>query len=515
MTYPTIAFFLMMLGIGGIGVDLMRMERDRTHLQATLDRAVLAAADLDQQQDATLVVQDYLSKAGLGELYAAENIVTEEVLGYKRVSAKIESTFEAHLLRFSNGGDMPIYAASAAEESIGSVEISLVLDISGSMRSNNRLNNLKLAAHSFIDQITQGTRSEALSVSIIPYATQVNAGEALLSNFNADFDGLSAAQWNYSHCVNFVKDQFAKTTLSQTEDMERTAHFDPFTYSEPGIASPVCPTRDGSEILPLTNDPAILHDYIDRLQAGGNTSIDIGVKWGSALLDPSTRPVVNAMIETGDINANFAGRPADYNNGDNLKIIIVMSDGQNTNQYMLNPSRRTGPSEVWYNPATGDYSVYKSNRELNYYWPASDDWHDHPYGNGTSLVCGSWSCSYQEEPGEAIQLTYPQLFAQVSLAWNARFNYSFSSSAWSDWYQAGTYTHNRTAKDQHTKNICDRTKDQGVVIYSIGFEAPLNGVRVLQDCASSDAHYFDVDGLEISDAFASIATSIRKLRLTQ
>ena len=47
---PTIFIFLSMLAVGGIGVDLMRMERDRTELQYTLDRAVLAAADLDQTQ---------------------------------------------------------------------------------------------------------------------------------------------------------------------------------------------------------------------------------------------------------------------------------------------------------------------------------------------------------------------------------------------------------------------------------------------------------------------------------
>ena len=67
MAYPTIAFFLAMLAVGGIGVDLMRMERDRTVLQYTLDRAVLAAADLDPTQTPAVVVPDYLNTAGLGE----------------------------------------------------------------------------------------------------------------------------------------------------------------------------------------------------------------------------------------------------------------------------------------------------------------------------------------------------------------------------------------------------------------------------------------------------------------
>ena len=512
LAYPTIAFFMSMLAVGGIAVDLMRMERDRTVLQYTLDRAVLAAADLDQTLDPSAVVLDYLSKSGLEEYYQAPTVETG--LGYKKVQANIEATFDAHMLQFAGGGDMQIYANSTAEESIGSVEISLVLDISGSMNSNNRLTNLKAAAHSFIDQITQSTAAGNLSISIIPYATQVNAGETLLSHYNADFDGLSSAEWNYSHCVNFVKDQFKKTTLSQTEDMERTAHFDPFSWSENMILYPVCPVRAGSEILPFTSDPDVLHAHIDSLEASGNTSIDIGMKWGSALLDPSTRPVVNAMIGSGDIDAAFADRPTEYNNGDTLKIIILMSDGQNTNQYMLNPSRRTGLSDVWYNETADRYSVYHSNGTKNYYWPDEDGWYDHPYGNGTSYSCTPY-CGYHEEPGTAVQMTYPELFARASLAWNAYYNYAYSNSAWSEWYNAGMYHHNRTAKDQHTKNMCDRTRDQGVIIYSVGFEAPRNGERVLEDCASSPAHFFDVDGLEISEAFSSIATSIRQLRLTQ
>jgi hypothetical protein len=36
----------------------------------------------------------------------------------------------------------------------------------------------------------------------------------------------------------------------------------------------------------------------------------------------------------------------------------------------------------------------------------------------------------------------------------------------------------------------------------------------MQGCASSDAHHFDVNGLEISDAFTSIAREIHELRLT-
>ena len=71
------------------------------------------------------------------------------------------------------------------------------------------------------------------------------------------------------------------------------------------------------------------------------------------------------------------------------------------------------------------------------------------------------------------------------------------------------------AKNNRTKDICDAAKASGAIVYTIGFEAPYSGRQVLMNCASSDAHFFDVNGTEIADAFSSIATSIRKLRLTQ
>jgi len=37
----------------------------------------------------------------------------------------------------------------------------------------------------------------------------------------------------------------------------------------------------------------------------------------------------------------------------------------------------------------------------------------------------------------------------------------------------------------------------------------------MQHCATTPAHYYNAEGIEISEAFASIATSINQLRLIQ
>ncbi|MDP4989686.1 MAG: hypothetical protein NWQ37_00535, partial [Marivita lacus] len=69
--------------------------------------------------------------------------------------------------------------------------------------------------------------------------------------------------------------------------------------------------------------------------------------------------------------------------------------------------------------------------------------------------------------------------------------------------------------DDRLSDICSQAREADVTIFAIGFEAPAQGQAAMRDCASSPAHYFPVDGLEISDAFKAIARTINQLRLTQ
>jgi hypothetical protein len=82
-------------------------------------------------------------------------------------------------------------------------------------------------------------------------------------------------------------------------------------------------------------------------------------------------------------------------------------------------------------------------------------------------------------------------------------------------YTALTAVVNSTAADSRLSQICQAAKDEGVIIYTIAFEAPYGGQAALADCASSPSHYFDVAGTDISDAFSAIASDIKNLKLTQ
>lgn len=520
---------LMILAVGGIGIDLMRFEYTRTSLQSTLDRAVLAAADLDQTLDAQFVVEDYFAKSDLGGYLTS--ITVDQGLNYKQVSATANIAMPTQLIHMMGIDTLNAQAQGTAAESVDGVEISLVLDMSGSMGWNSRLVNLKVAAKEFVTTMLNSSPPGDIAISIVPYATQVNAGQTLAQHFNL------TNEHNFSNCVNFQSSDFSSTAISTTAVLQRTGPFDPWNnYSheiESRLSLPVCPERQSSDIISYSMNETQLHNYINGFSAGGNTSTDIGVKWGAALLDPSIRPVVTDMIAAGDVDPALQGLPADFN-GDSLKVLVVMSDGQNTNQYYLNNGYRDGLTDVWF--TTFDYDgdgqderIYSVKSGSTYYYKRADNWSSSYQGYRSAYwLYGSKSSSQGSVPfgndtadpaDDSVRLTFPQLFHQASNDWiEDKLYYDIWSDSYADqyWDDYGAYNWvGSSTKDSRMNSICNAAKAEGVIVFTIGFEAPSHGQAVLESCASSDAHYFDVNGIEISDAFTSIASSISKLRLIQ
>lgn len=495
---------LMMLMVGGLGVDIMRFELTRSNLQHTLDRAVLAAADLDQELDAEGVVNDYFYKSNLSGYLTS--VTVDQGLNYKEVSATAEMEMNTQIIHMMGINSLQAPAAGAAAESVDGVEISLVLDISGSMNSNSRMTNLRVAAKDFVGTMLNSSPEGDVSVSIVPYATQVNIGPTLAQHFNL------TDEHDYSHCVDFSWWDFNTTTISTIDSLQRTGPFDPWYTAERNLSLPVCSENLNAEVLAYSMNQATLESYIDNLGVGGNTSIDLGVKWGAALLDPTMNPVVNDMISDGDVDAAFAHLPTPYDD-DVLKVLVVMSDGENTAQYYLNDDYQDGMTDVWY------YEGYVSGTYRRIYSIKSGATYYYKQPSGSNAYW--YSPYYGLEPfggSDAQRLSFPQLFHQASNRYIAYELYDgiWSSSYASSYWRSYAYSYvGSNTKDSRTDAICQAAKDSGVIIFTIGFEAPWGGRKVLQACASSHGHYFDVDGIEISDAFASIASSISKLRLIQ
>lgn len=441
MTIFAVFMFMMMLLVGGIGVDLMRNEMDRTRLQATVDRAVLAAADLDQPLDPDAVVRDYFEKAGMSHFLSS--VTVEEGLNFRTVTANASSNTPTQFMHIMGVEALPVPALGQAEERVSNVEISMVLDISGSMGWNSKMANLQTAAKTFVDTVVNDANEDLISVSLIPYTAQVNAGWDIFSQLQTN------QMHNYSYCVDFEITDFSTTGLDLTDHTyEQMQHFDEgWNYSKP-VSNPGCPKRSYEEIVAFSQDATSLKATIDEYRARANTSIHLGMKWGVALLDPSFQPITQSLNTNAQVDDVFANRPVAYNDPETLKTIVLMTDGQNVDTTRIQP---------WY---------YNSESEIVH-------WHRYPlhwYLN--NYVRGSWS--------------------------NWRYTKYTSAQA-----------------DTMLGNICSAAKDQGIVVWSVGFEVTDFSAGIMEDCASSPSHFFRVEGVEITEAFEAIAKQINQLRLTQ
>jgi Flp pilus assembly protein TadG len=329
MTYFSFMMLFMMLIIGGIGVDLMHNEMQRTKLQATVDRAVLAAADLDQELDPSEVVNDYFTKAGVEEFLSEVNV--NEGLNFRTVEAVASSSTETRFMKFMGVDELPVPAVGTAEEKVSNVEISMVLDISGSMSQNNKMANLRDAANTFIDEVLKPSSANLISINLVPYTAQVNVGEDI-------FEELAAERLHpYSSCVDFDASDFTSPTISLSKEYDHMQHFEAgWNWSFP-IGNPGCPQQAYEEVTAYSQSPVTLKQQVGQFTPRANTSIHLGMKWGVAMLDPSFRPITQALNSSGKVDAAFSSRPVSHSDTDTLKTIILMTDGQNVDTYRIQP----------------------------------------------------------------------------------------------------------------------------------------------------------------------------------
>lgn len=498
ITIFTIFIMLMMLMVAGIGVDLMQNEMRRTALQNTIDRAVLAAADLDQTRDPTAVVEDYFDKTGLREFLT--EVKPDRGLNYRNVTAEAFMRSNTQFMSLLGVDSLPVPAFSQAIEDVPNVEISLVLDISGSMRFSDRMKNLRPAAKNFIDIVLLGSAANTTSINLIPYAGQTNPGPFMFSRlggnrysalaldenvgginelFNntqlpasesagtGDDPNVRYVYPNVSSCLEidrFNSNDFQHDRLPSQGVYQQTAHFmnwkiateivrdadgyevlfdeDDAVVASGGTTRLVmdwgwCP-QDQNSIIYASNNATQLKNRIDGMRMHDGTGTHYAMKWALALLNPDSQPDFAEMATpaNGIIPAQFDNRPLPYEDSETVKYIILMTDGQITEQV---------------------------------------------------------------RPKNTMHLLNPEVHLEKRRSDRERLT-------------------PQSTNVNNFKKQCDLAKHtaRNIVIYTIAFEAPGTPEAQMKYCASSDSHFFRATGkTEISAAFSTIARQINELRLTQ
>jgi len=339
--------FVLMLMVSGMAVDMMRYESERVRLQGTSDRAVLAATSLKNSNASMTpeeLVQAYFDAEGLGE-FASGNI---EVSGTPETGRTVRVTPSAQMdtmfLRMSAVDHLDMIAPAAAVEGTGiatKIEIVMVLDASGSMGSytstgNTRLEEMKLAAKSFADEILTNNDPENVSISLVTYDSWVLPTTGML-NHMLDVSGTGA-------CLEF--DDWADVRAGNgppahsnaggngNGGMSGNGNGPPWaTVGRNSTNAPAsrrhCSTDPTFEIKPMMNDLVTFEQNIDSITTRGTTSIDLGARFGAMLLDPDMRGFIDSLIDDGTLPEAMRGRPFDWDEPGVQRVMVLLTDGEN------------------------------------------------------------------------------------------------------------------------------------------------------------------------------------------
>jgi hypothetical protein len=154
---------------------------------------------------------------------------------------------------------LTVKVKSAAVFDVKDVEVSMMLDVSGSM-DGSKIADLRAAATDLVDIMLPGDKPNDNKVAIAPFSTSVNAGSLTNAvSVGVDSRGRSQAGRNTT-CVTERSGAEAFTDAAPASKMlNRKATF--------------CPT---TAVVPLTNDVDALHDAINSLRANGMTAGHLG-----------------------------------------------------------------------------------------------------------------------------------------------------------------------------------------------------------------------------------------------
>lgn len=520
LTLFTLVLFLLMVMMGGLAIDLMKYEQTRTQLQNTLDRCTLMAASLEQKLTPRNVVTDCVTKSGLGS--ALNKITVVEAMNSRDVTAQGLADTKPFFLHLLGINDFDAKAVSSAQQAITNVEIVLVLDVSGSMKGT-KLANLKSAANEFVDTMLGSDPNHRFSISLVPYNAQVNLGEVLRGKYNA----VNLNDVQDVNCLELPASTYATSNLSRSLPLPMMAYADHyygtnrangFVASNSPYALPVydrefCRKEPANIVRLPSQDATSLKSRISAMQAEGNTSIMLGMKWGLTLLDPGARGMYSELISEGQMSANLRGRPFDYTDPDAMKVIVLMTDGDHIAHDRINDAYKTGLSPIYRSSGDGVYSIYHASRPgpNRFYVPQTNSWRATAWTNNAT---------------PAVQQDWKNIWANFKMSYVAWQFYGRALGGNSSTQRDAAYTNAIDAMRSTYASIpemntalqqsCTLAKDNKVVVYGIAFQAPPQGQDQILKCASSALHYFDVqDNDAIFTAFRTIASNLSQLKLTQ
>lgn len=341
----------LMLAVG-FSINTVEMMLTRSNLQQALDAAITSTArDLTTggitPEDARPTVTAFLTANGGTGFASADEIALDDLdvdQGSKTVSAQASVALPLLFPVFGGSSERTITVVSAAKYSDQTMEVSMVLDVTGSMafdpknsklRNYGKINGLKVAATDAVQELFAGQNPEnpRVKIAIVPFSNAVNVGSSLAESSVfpeksmqyrnleiASTDPLPANYYkNYKRPDNCATERKVANHYIASDDGPDVSmpHRDIMLSQYANLYRPSLQACPSAALVPLTTDESELTNLISSLAPDGGTAGHIGIQWGWYMLSPYWKSVLP-----------LASAPAAYDPAKVTKVMILMTDGE-------------------------------------------------------------------------------------------------------------------------------------------------------------------------------------------
>ena len=311
----------------GLAVDSGLAYNARSKLQGAIDSAALAGAKMQSTNEEEMKSEarmffdaNYPNDFLGGRVTDFDADFNEDDLEFS-----IDATIEVPtaFMRIAGIPTVTITASAAVTQQLTSIELAMVLDVTGSMGQadpggGTKLEALKQASNTLLDVLFgEEETSEEIAISVVPYSGAVNIGDertGWLTGF--DPDDFGAGGWK--GCV-----EARSGTRDRDDSPPSVESFTALLW--PPVNSPTNRSNDPNaycpdgDVLPLTGSRSDVSDHIEEMEPLGATLNSAGFVWGWRSISPRWRSAWN-----------LGERPLDYDEPGASKAIVFMTDGETT-----------------------------------------------------------------------------------------------------------------------------------------------------------------------------------------
>jgi len=499
-----LAIIPIVLGIG-VAVDYGRALIVRERMLSAADAAALAIGSwtgLTQAELKTKAQQYFDANYPSNALGTAGKLNVgfqgDDIL--VNVSGSVPTTF----MRLANIDSVDVGASAVITKKERNIELALVLDTTGSMAQNGKMDALQSAAKKMVqDLFKDKSTSDTLKIAVVPFSAAVNIGTDKLNSGWLDKD-------KFPNMSSIAKEDFdfknGESLLTLYDDLKRKKG----TWSWSGCVR----ERDG--LYELTDDPP--------------TNVDV-TKWAPYLApdEPDTGGYYNSYLDDGDAKAcgggsgGWGGWGGWGGGGSSYDAKACQRDTTKYND--PNPRGRGGPD---FNCPPRAVTALTNNQgqvisAIEQLQP-----------NGSTVIPAGLLWGWRVlSPGEPFTEGAPYNDEKVVKAIvlltdgqndvgggsngdNKSLYNAFGYAAEGHLGSPSGYNAESTL-DAKTTQVCNSIKAKGILIYTIGFQVyDPTTQNLLKNCATQpDMAYNSPSNAQLASIFSDIAQGLSDLRIAQ